>query len=297
MRSEQQMYDLILDIAKNDKRVLAVYINGSRANPDVSADKYQDFDIVYVVKETEFFLADKKWISVFGETAIVQEPDSKDFGWGQSADYSQSYCWLMLFKDGNRIDLHIQTEEFMNKTYGSDSLTIPLLDKYNILPVIPASNDSTYRIKKPDIQNYNGCCNEFWWCLNNAAKGIVRDQLPYALRMYNQTSHAELDKMVEWYIGANNDFSVSSGMWGKYFKNYLSSEMYALYLKSCFFCCLNNEPADYTEMAESIWIMLFAACELFSITAQQVAAFMGYAYNLDDEKNMMNYLKTMRADR
>lgn len=291
------MFDLILNIAKNDKRVLAVYINGSRANPQVLADNYQDFDIVYVVNETESFLADKKWISVFGETAIVQEPDSKDFGWGQNADYRQSYCWLMLFKDGSRIDLHIQTEELMNKTYGSDSLTIPLLDKNNILPVIPASNDSTYRIKKPDKKNYNGCCNEFWWCLNNVAKGIVRDQLPYALRMYNQTSHAELDKMIEWYIGANTDFSVSSGMWGKYFKKYLSAEMYELYLKSCFFCGKNIELTDYPETAESIWVTLFAACELFSITAQQVAVFMGYEYNFDDENNMMSYLKKMRADR
>ena len=32
MRSEKEMYDLILDIAKRDERIRAVYMNGSRAN-------------------------------------------------------------------------------------------------------------------------------------------------------------------------------------------------------------------------------------------------------------------------
>lgn len=35
MRSEKEMYDLILDIAKRDERIRAVYMNGSRANPNI----------------------------------------------------------------------------------------------------------------------------------------------------------------------------------------------------------------------------------------------------------------------
>jgi aminoglycoside 6-adenylyltransferase len=113
MRTEQEMFELILAVAKADERIRAVYMNGSRANPNVDKDKYQDYDIVYVVTETESFLTDKSWISIFGDIAIVQEPDSNDLGWGQNADYSRSYCWLMLFKDGTRIDLHIQIKEVM----------------------------------------------------------------------------------------------------------------------------------------------------------------------------------------
>jgi len=43
------------------------------------------------------------------------------------------------------------------------------------------------------------------------AKGMVRDQMPYA-RMYHQVVHVELEKMAEWYIAAEHDFSVSTGM-------------------------------------------------------------------------------------
>lgn len=281
MRTEQEMLDLILNIAKTDERIRAVYMNGSRANPNVKKDKYQDYDIVYVVTETASFLKDKGWISLFGDIAIVQEPDSNDLGWGQNADYSRSYAWLMLFKDGNRIDLHIQIKEAMYEVYTTDSLTVPLLDKDNILPPIPPSNDKGYWIQKPTKSKYDGCCNEFWWCLNNVAKGIVRDQFPYAIRMYNEIVHVELDKMLEWYIGTKTDFSVSVGMWGKYYKKYLPAEYYKLYIKTY----SNNEK---------FWTVIFTACELFRAVAPVVGKHFGYVYNQSDDDNMMKYLKKMK---
>jgi len=75
MRTEQEMIDMILGVATADERVRAVYMNGSRANPNVIKDKYQDYDIVFTVTEIASFLEDKSWISVFGDTLIVQEPD------------------------------------------------------------------------------------------------------------------------------------------------------------------------------------------------------------------------------
>ncbi len=281
MRTEQEMFDLILNPAVKDERVRAVYMNGSRANPNVEKDQYQDYDIVYVVTETSSFLEDKSWISVFGDIAMVQEPDSNDLGWGQNADYSRSFGWLILFKDGNRIDLHIQITEAMLEEYEEDSLTVPLLDKDGILPPIPASNDTKYWVQKPAKSRYDGCCNEFWWCLNNVAKGIARDQLPYAMRMYNEIVHVELDTMLEWYIGIGTDFSVSVGMWGKYFKKYLSHEMYDLYIKTYSDC-------------EKLWSALFTACDLFSMVAPVVADHLGYSYCKADDQNMREYLIKVR---
>lgn len=281
MRTEQEMFELILAVAKADECIRAVYMNGSRANPNVEKDKHQDYDIVYVVTETVSFLADKGWISIFGDIAMLQEPDSNDLGWGRKADYSRSYGWLMLFKDGTRIDLHIQIKEVMYEEYSTDSLTLPLLDKDNILPPIPPPNDKGYWIQKPIRSTYNGCCNEFWWCLNNVAKGILRDQLPYAMRMYHEVVHIELDKMLMWYIGIKTEFSVSVGMWGKYFKNYLPTELYELYTKTY---------SDY----EDLWAAIFAACELFRTVATEVGKNFGYEYKQSDDDNMMKYLIKMK---
>jgi Streptomycin adenylyltransferase len=72
MRSEKEVMDLILKVAREDERIRAVYMGGSRANPNVEKDIYQDYDIVYVVTETKSFLEDKNWISVFGDIAVMQ---------------------------------------------------------------------------------------------------------------------------------------------------------------------------------------------------------------------------------
>jgi len=52
---------------------------------------------------------------------------------------------------------------------------------------------------------YYSCCNNFWWCLNNVAKGIARDELPYAMHMLNDVVRAELHDMINWYIGTQQD--------------------------------------------------------------------------------------------
>ena len=45
MRSEKEMLDLIIDIATNDSRIRAAYLEGSRVNPNVPKDIFQDYDV------------------------------------------------------------------------------------------------------------------------------------------------------------------------------------------------------------------------------------------------------------
>lgn len=276
MRTEKEMFDLILSVASNDERIRAVYINGSRANPNASKDIYQDYDIVFMVTETKSFLSDKNWITVFGELAIIQEPNRED--------PETYYTWLMLSKDGNRIDLNIRTKEFALKEYIKDSLTIPLLDKDNCLPEISATNDSDYHIKRPEESQFKSRCNDFWWCLQNVAKGIARDQLPYAMWMYNEVVRENMTKVIDWYIGINTDFSVSVGMSGKYYKKYLPERLYSLYSKT-------YSGSDYNDL----WVAIFNACELFRIIAPSVGKHFGFTYNQEEDTNMMEYLNRVKA--
>jgi len=279
MRTEKEMFNLILGVAIADERVRAVYMNGSRTNSNVPKDIYQDYDIVYVVTETKSFLEDKSWILVFGEPTIIQEPDNNDFGWGINADFSKSYGWLILFKDGNRIDLHIIIKEEAVKDYLSDTLTVLLLDKDGCLPQIPPPSDVQYWIKKPTEAQYKGCCNEFWWCLNNVAKGIARDELSYSMWMYNEVVRDMLHKMIDWYIGVNTDFKISAGKQGKYYKKYLPHDLYEMFTKT-------YSDSNYNNF----WSSIFTACELFRTIAPIVAEYFGFTYNTEEDKNMTEYL-------
>ncbi len=56
MRTEKEMMALILDMAKQDKRVRAVGLNGSRTNPNAKTDPFQDYDVVFVVTDMDPFI-------------------------------------------------------------------------------------------------------------------------------------------------------------------------------------------------------------------------------------------------
>ena len=45
MRSKSDMKNLIFEVALKDERIRTVLLNGSRANPNIKPDKFQDFDI------------------------------------------------------------------------------------------------------------------------------------------------------------------------------------------------------------------------------------------------------------
>ena len=114
MRTEQEMMDLILGIAREDERIRAVYMNGSRTNPNAPRDIFQDYDIVYVVEETGSFIADKEWPGRFGEVLFMQYPDEHPVYPG---DKEHSYGWLMIFTDGNRLDLTVKTKTMQRKMF------------------------------------------------------------------------------------------------------------------------------------------------------------------------------------
>jgi len=279
---------LILGIAKSDERIRAVYMNGSRVNPNVQKDNFQDYDIVFVVNETKSFISDKNWPSLFGSPIIVQEPDWNDFVIGisdETHDFSRRYAWLMLFEDGNRIDLTIEIKEEAQKNFLNDKLTLLLLDKDNFLPKIPPPADEDYHVKRPTENQYIACCNEFWWCLNNAAKGIARDELPYAMEMFNRYVRDMLNKMTEWHIGIKTNFTVSAGKMGKYYKKLLEKDLWDMY-------CQTYSDGNY----KNLWEAIFTGCKLFRILGLEVADFFHYEYLSKEDEGMMKYLNQVKKN-
>lgn len=90
-RTETEMMNMILTAAKDDDRVRAVILNGSRANPNVKKDIFQDYDIVYIVREMESFTCDHSWVDVFGEQVMMKMPDVKEF-----ADLCNEFWWITM---------------------------------------------------------------------------------------------------------------------------------------------------------------------------------------------------------
>jgi aminoglycoside 6-adenylyltransferase len=122
------------------------------------------------VTDTASFIEDENWIQIFEEILMLQKPDKMDKEIGLDRDFDRSYIYLMLFTDGNRIDLHIETIEAMADGFINEKLTVPLLDKDNILAPIPSPTDLEYHVKRPSEAMFVSITNNFLWCLQNVAK-------------------------------------------------------------------------------------------------------------------------------
>ena len=280
MRSEAEMYRLIMDIAKQDERIRAVYMNGSRTNGNAPKDIFQDYDVVYVVTDTGPFIEDRHWIVQFGDILFMQYPDEHpDF----PSDKENFYGWLMLFADGNRIDLHVESIKHARKHIGDDKLCKVLLDKEHILPPVPDATDEDYRVKRPSKEQYLCTCNEFWWCLNNVAKGLWRREIPYVQDMLNFHVRKQLEKVLSWKIGTDADFSVSVGKSGKYMYRWLTESEWNTYLST--WCGAE---------VEDCWNAVERMCDLFDETAGKVGERLGYVYNKRESESCRMFLRQVR---
>ncbi|HHB2171013.1 aminoglycoside 6-adenylyltransferase [Bacillus cereus] len=281
MRTEKEMLDLIINTAKEDERIRAVIMNGSRVNPNVKKDCFQDFDIIYAVKDIRSFTSNHNWIHRFGEIMIVQMPEEMSL---IPADEDGKFPYLMQFMDGNRIDLTLVPVDLINNFVRQDSLSKLLLDKDNCMEEFPPASDKDYLIKKPTEKEFLDCCNEFWWCSTNVAKGLWREELSYVKGMLDGPVRDMLIVMLEWHIGMKTDFIVNAGKFGKHFEKYIEKDMWVQFKRT-----FSN--AKY----ENIWESFFVMGNLFREVANEIANAYGYPYPQGDDDRVTSYLKHVKA--
>jgi len=280
MRSEQEMFDLILQTAREDDRIRAVIMNGSRANPSAPRDIFQDYDIVYLVTEMAPFIGNVEWVRRFGEIMILQLPDAMQ---EPPPTHYDSFAYLAQFMDGNRIDLTIYPVARLGEM-ARDSQSILLLDKDGCVEPFGPPSDGDYLPQPPSERAFVFCCNEFWWVSTYVAKGLWRDELPYARQHLEEVLRQQLHKMLVWRFGVQTDFAVSPGKLGKYLQRQLEPALWEQWLQSC-----------AGGSVEAHWAALEAICSLFRSVALDVAAHFSYAYPLADDERVSAYLRQVRS--
>lgn len=278
-RNEAVMMKLILDIAKNDNRIRAAIMNGSRSSPSSIKDHLQDYDIIYVVTDVEAFVNDKLWHNQFGERIIMQRPDEIDGIW---PDCKDRYAYLMLFTDKNRIDLTLINQQFF-PNLPRDSQSILLIDKDNRIKPFDPPSDKDYLPEKPSEKKFQACCNEFFWVTTTLAKGICRKQLTYTKYLYEHIVQNELLKLLTWHAAIKTDFEQTIGAFGKYLQKYLEPEIWDS-------LCKTYVDADY----DHIWEGLFEMLSLFHKIALQVSRHFHFSYDEKEFHAVMKYLNDVR---
>lgn len=285
MRTPKEIFELIKSVAEKDDNILAVYYGGSRANPSITPDIYQDFDVVFVVKEVEPYTKDHSFPERFGEILLMQEPDLMDANAGLIPyDFSEGYAFLTIYTDGNRMDISLKTLQKANEELAKDKMNVIFLDKNNYLKKTGKSTDEAHHNRIPTQTELDNCSNEFFWCLNNVIKGIARDELTYAHTMYNVYVKKQYYMIIDWMLGVRFGGSISSGKLGKFYKKYLTEDEYKL-------LCGSFPDASY----ESFWKAIDSLMELFLHAAHYIADNTELTYCEDDANGLKEYLAKVKS--
>ncbi len=176
MESNGKIVDLIKNFAETRPDISYVIQNGSRVNPNIIADEYADYDVIYGCHDYEQYVIDQSWIAYFGTLLILQRNEIEENG-------MRWPIFLMQFTDGLRIDLQFYPGNGV-EIYHSDSLSRILVDKHDIFKDVFEPSETTYITHQPSREEYRKEINNFWWCLINVGKGIARHELTYSKFMY-----------------------------------------------------------------------------------------------------------------
>ncbi|ETS94406.1 aminoglycoside 6-adenylyltransferase [Streptococcus sp. OBRC6] len=266
MRTESEMLDLILQTAKVLK-VDAIAMSGSRTNPDAPKDEFQDYDVVYIVEDLDGLVADLAWLERFGKRIIEQH---------NQLDHRRLY--LMLFEDGNRIDLTLCPKKHIKEWVDSEADFTVLDDPKGFFqPYTPTPK--RYWTKPASADDFAKSCNEFWWVSAYVVKGIQRQQFVYAVDHLYGICQKELLKLLAWQVAADRGV-IDVGKNYKYLFQYLPAE------KEEEFAAL----LDFSSK-ECLIQSLLSTQQFFHREAQAFSLKTGFPYDKETAEKMIQYTK------
>ena len=266
MRTETEMLDVILKTAET-LQVAAIAMSGSRTNSQAPQDEFQDYDVVYVVDDLDNLTSDLSWLDLFGKRIIEQE-----------VGFSHRRLFLMLFEDGNRIDLTLCPKQQIQEWVDSEADYTVLKDDKGLFESYPPS-PKRYWTNPASQTDFEKSCNEFWWVSAYVVKGICRKQVIYATDHLYGICQQELLKILAWQVASDRG-KVDIGKNYKYLFQYLPTEKE----KEKEFSAL----LDFSSV-EKLTQSLFATMQLFHREAQILAQKMGFAYDKEVAEKMMRY--------
>ena len=266
MKTENKMMELILQIAET-LQVEAVALSGSRTNSESPKDEFQDYDVVYIVENLNDLLSDLSWLDQFGMRLIEQHNV-----------LGHRRLYLMLFEDGNRIDLTLCPKEYIQEWVDSEANFEVIKDDKGLFDsYIPSPK--RYWTCPPIEEEFAASCNEFWWVSTYVVKAIRRNQLIYATDHLYGICQQELLKVLAWQVTSDRG-AVDIGKNYKYLFHYLPAE------KEKEFSAL-LDLSSFDKITQS----LFSTMKGFDREAQILAQKMGFTYDKEVAEKMIAYAK------
>lgn len=283
----QQLLNKIRNWAETNDDIRAMLLTSSLVNPVAPVDEFSDLDIEFAVKDLPAFLKDDSWLANFGNiiAVIVENEDAVD---GIHA------MRMVFYEDYSKVDFKLFSIPNFLKEAAKPALPEDwdvgykvLIDKDDLTnSMLPPTYKATL-IKQPSNETFQLKMLDFWWDMIYVAKCLLRDELFYAKYMSEEVMRFNnLQVILEWYIGMQHNWEITTNKKGRLFKKYLSPEMWK-----------KAEATFSGSNIEDNWRALFAYADLGSEIGPVIAKQLGYNYPLELEQKIRAYLQKMKTIR
>lgn len=277
MRNQEQLLSHFVEWAHNNKVVRTAIMTSSRVSEDAKIDFLSDYDIELYVSDIKEFSINDDWLEDFGPI-MVRWP------FKPKSTFNENWITrLILFKDGVRIDFQI-TDQIKIDSKRYDNGYEILIDKDGLARNLNQPTFSEFIIKKPTKEEYEELVHEFWWDAYYIPKYLWRDELPFAKYMLDYTlRYSFIHKIVDWYIGYENNWSVETGALGKKYKRLLPKEIWDEF-----------EQTYAGGGIEENWEAFIQNTKFFRKMAKRVGQKLGYEYPDEVDKEVMDFCNKVR---
>lgn len=274
MLKEDYILNKITEIALSDANIRTALLYGSRAQ-GIEGDEFQDYDVYYIVYSPRSFNETYGDMTMFGKTSLTWRPDLYS-----PESFRGRLMYLMLLGDGNRIDLSVSKEDVFLEKFPQN----PETPRMKVLFDRTTGNSyggeagSSPLIKKPSKEDFFAVCDAFLWEQQNAAKLLARQNIAGALHIRETNIRATLDRMIDWHIGLNSDFSVSAGRLGCMRRSYLEKPL------------LEKLYATFTDAKPvSVRLSLLEMLRIFDELAKEVSDGLDFGYTSEKAVYVRRY--------
>lgn len=270
----------VIQWVEQQQNIRAALLTSSLTNPNAPVDQFSDLDIDLVVDNYDEFLQDDSWLANFGGiiTTIVEGEEPFD---------GRCSSRMVLYEDYSKIDFLIFSVEKFKEEVAKQELHEDwdigyrvLVDKDGLTTTMQPPTYKAFTIERPTEEKFLWVLNNYWWDLTYVAKCLARDELYYAKFMSDFVMRFEHQQvLLEWYIGSEHNWNVTTNKYGRLFKKYLPAEIWQL-------ATTTFAAAD----PEDNWKALYAYANTGRQIGKELASRLGYAYPGELDKKIMGYI-------
>jgi aminoglycoside 6-adenylyltransferase len=272
MNSYDEIMQKLVSLAKGLELIQAMILFGSRVRSKNTADKYSDYDIIFLVKDVDYFLNTDQWLTQIEEYYISFQEPTAACGQERRVFFRDAMDMDFLFYDvkgAERLVADHTIQAFFSHGYRI------LVDKIDFNSVIERNKPFEEIKTNFSEKEFINLANTFWFHSIWSVKKILRGEIWSAKKCVDGYMKDLLRQMLEEYSKAvySNDFEVWHD--GRFIDDWIDQSIkkqlkasYGIYDATDILRALNNTMQLFSEVSVKTAVILDYA---YPITAETYA--------------------------